>query len=84
MSVDREIAELKREVKRLKSQLSRMAKPHQVQSQKFGLVERDPANMKAGEFEDKTVQAYKDETNSKRGLVFRIGGELFKLEGTAL
>ena len=80
MDVERRLRLLEEEVRHLKSQLKRI--PEDVQEKQFRLIKRDPADCKVGDFPNRAIQTYKDEKNSKRGLLYRIDGELFKLEGT--
>jgi len=75
-----EIDDLKRELRRLQSQLTRGTKPHMVQGRLFNLFERRPIDFKARDLKDGEIVLVEDKTTDRRYLASRIKGKFTFLE----
>lgn len=78
--MERGIQKLERKIARLESQLTRMPKPHVVQSKHFNTIKRVPANMRATDLENMEIVLVDDKSNNKQYLATRIEGKFKFIE----
>jgi hypothetical protein len=84
MTPNKDIVELRQQLRRLQSQLTRMDRPHRVQSKSISILKRNPAHIKAADLDDGSINYFKDDTNDVHGIVIRIEGRAFKFIGTEI
>ena len=83
MTNDKDIIDLRQQLRRLQSQLTRMDRPHRVQSKAVTVLKRNPAHVKVADIDDQSIQCFQDDTNDAHGIIIRIGGRAFKIVATA-
>lgn len=81
-NITKTLSDIEKRLDRQERLMRQPTRSHNIKQKEESLLDRDPSKIKTHEIKDRNLRLYKN--GEAGGVVIRIGGRLFKIEGTLI